>query len=128
MHLPEKSSEAAFSAHSRKFLVLRTGLELSLDGVLREIAVWADESDGICCRYCAHVASSTFVMLSEVGICCAVRQDGDSIDQIQEAIDTYPVDCIRRVDFENLDEDVYDSFRRTLWWHFPREEWALLCI
>lgn len=33
----------------------------------------------------------------------AVRQDGDSTEVIQEAIDTCPVDCIHWVDFEELD-------------------------
>ena len=108
MHLPEKSVEAAFSAHSRNFLGLRTGLEPFLGGVLREKAVWVEKSDCIGCRYCAHVASNTFVMVPETGRCRAVRQDGDSIDRIQEAIDTCPVDCIYWVDFENRDSGVDD--------------------
>ena len=79
---------------------------LLLGGVLREKAVWVDESDCIGCRYCAHVASNTFVMVPETGRCRAVRQDGDSIDRIQEAIDTCPVDCIHWEDFEDRDDGV----------------------
>ena len=104
MYSTENQVEAAFSAHSRNFLARRTGLEPSLGGVLREKAVWVDESDCIGCRYCAHVASNTFVMVPETGRCRAVRQDGDSIERIQEAIDTCPVDCIHWVDFQNRDE------------------------
>ena len=100
MSIWEKSVEAAFSAKSGKCLGLRTGLEPFLGGVLREKAVWVDESDCIGCRYCAHVASNTFVMVPETGRCRAVRQDGDPLDRIQEAIDTCPVDCIHWVDFE----------------------------
>lgn len=92
--------EAAFLAHSRKFLEQRTGLEPALGGNLREKAVWVEEADCIGCRYCAHVASNTFAMVPETGRCRAIRQDGDSIDRIQEAIDTCPVDCIHWVDFE----------------------------
>ena len=33
----------------------------------------------------------------------AIRQDGDSTDRIQEAIDTCPVDCILWVPFESLE-------------------------
>ena len=104
MYPLEHTVEAAFSAHSTKFLGLRTGLEPSLGGVLSEKAVWVEESDCIGCRYCAHVASNTFVMVPETGRCRAVRQDGDSIERIQEAIDTCPVDWIHWVDFQNRDE------------------------
>ena len=106
MYISEKSVEVAFSAKSGNCNGLRTGLEPSLGGALREKAVWVDESDCIGCRYCAHVASNTFVMVPETGRCRAVRQDGDSIDRIQEAIDTCPVDCIHWVDFEYRDDGV----------------------
>ena len=82
MFISEKSVEAAFSAKSLNCSGLRTGLKPSLGGVLREKAVWVDESDCIGCRYCAHVASNTFVMLPETARCRAVRQGGDSIDRI----------------------------------------------
>lgn len=42
-------------------------------------------------------------MDSEFGRAKAVRQDGDSPDVIQEAIDTCPVDCIHWVEFEELE-------------------------
>jgi len=81
---------------------LQTGDEPVLGGELRQKAVWVEESDCIGCRYCAHVASNTFLMIAETGRCRAIRQDGDSIERIQEAIDTCPVDCIHWVDFEHL--------------------------
>ena len=108
MYLPEKSVEAAFSAHSRSFLGLRTGLEPSVGGVLRKKAVCVEESNCIGCRYCVNVASNTFVMVPKTGRCSAVRQDGDSIDRIQESIDTCPVDCIHWVYFENRGSGVED--------------------
>ena len=81
---------------------LQTGDEPVLGGQLRQKAVWVEESDCIGCRYCAHVASNTFLMIAETGRCRAIRQDGDSVERIQEAIDTCPVDCIHWVDFEHL--------------------------
>ena len=81
---------------------LQTGDEPVLGGELRQQAVWVEETDCIGCRYCAHVASNTFLMIAETGRCRAIRQDGDSIERIQEAIDTCPVDCIHWVDFEHL--------------------------
>ena len=81
---------------------LQTGDEPVLGGELRQKAVWVEESDCIGCRYCAHVASNTFLMIAETGRCRAIRQDGDSIERIQEAIDTCPVDCMHWVDFEHL--------------------------
>ena len=33
----------------------------------------------------------------------AIRQDGDTTERIQEAIDTCPVDCIHWVPFEDLE-------------------------
>ena len=75
-----------------------------MGGTIREKAVWVDERDCIGCRYCAHVASNTFTMINHTGRCRAIRQDGDSIERIQEAIDTCPVDCIHWVEFSNLDE------------------------
>ena len=106
MYISEKSVEAAFLPQLGNCVGLRTGLEPSLGGVLREKAVWVEESDCIGCRYCAHVASNTFVVVPETGRCRAVRQDGDSMDRIQEAIDTCPVDCIHWVEFEYRDDGV----------------------
>lgn len=79
-----------------------TGLEPVLGGALREKAVWVDEAVCIGCRYCAHVATNTFVVESEWGRSRAIRQDGDSTQRIQEAIDTCPVDCIHWVDYSQL--------------------------
>ena len=82
--------------------VSRSGREPLLGGALRDRAVWVDESVCIGCRYCAHVASNTFVMEPNLGRSRAIRQDGDSTERIQEAIDTCPVDCIHWVAFESL--------------------------
>jgi len=79
-----------------------TGLEPVLGGALRQKAVWVDEAVCIGCRYCAHVACNTFLVEPTWGRSRAIRQNGDSGDRIQEAIDTCPVDCIHWVDYEQL--------------------------
>jgi ferredoxin len=79
-----------------------TGLEPLLGGLLRQRAVWVDEAVCIGCRYCAHVATNTFVVEPHWGRSRALRQDGDSTERIQEAIDTCPVDCIHWVPYEDL--------------------------
>jgi ferredoxin len=61
-----------------------------------------DEAVCIGCRYCAHVASNTFVVEPMWGRSRAVRQDGDTTERIQEAIDTCPVDCIHWVAYEDV--------------------------
>ncbi len=81
----------------------QNGREPCLGGQLREKAVWVDEAICIGCRYCAHVASNTFVIEPHLGRSRAIRQDGDSTEMIQEAIGTCPVNCIHWVDFEQLD-------------------------
>ena len=93
-----------------------TGYEAVLGGRLTEKAVWVDESRCIGCRYCAHVATNTFIVDEEYGRSRAVRQDGDNLETLQEAIDTCPVDCIHWVKFEdlvdlekNLDRDMFQS-------------------
>ncbi len=82
----------------------RTGKEPLLGGDLRQKAVWVDEAVCIGCRYCAHVASNTFVVEADWGRSRVFRQDGDSTERIQEAIDTCPVDCIHWVAYERLPE------------------------
>lgn len=79
-----------------------SGLEPVLAGALRQKAVWVDEAVCIGCRYCAHVAGNTFVVEPDWGRSRALRQDGDSTETIQEAIDTCPVDCIHWVSYEEL--------------------------
>ena len=95
-------------------LLTRSGDEPLLGGALREQAVWVDESTCIGCRYCAHVATNTFVMEPDLGRSRAIRQDGDSTDRIQEAIDTCPVDCIHWVSFESLQSLEYHLIRQNL--------------
>jgi ferredoxin len=79
-----------------------SGLEPVLAGALRQKAVWVDEAVCIGCRYCAHVATNTFLVEPDWGRSRAIRQDGDSTERIQEAIDTCPVDCIHWVSYEDL--------------------------
>ena len=93
-----------------------TGYEPVLGGELTEKAVWVDESRCIGCRYCAHVATNTFIVDDDYGRSRAIRQDGDNLETLQEAIDTCPVDCIHWVEFENLadlesslDRDMFQS-------------------
>ena len=75
-----------------------------LGGKLRKKAVWVDESTCIGCTYCNSVACNTFTMEPVMGRARAFRQDGDSEEVIQEAIETCPVNCIQWVRFEELDK------------------------
>lgn len=80
----------------------RSGLEPELGGVLRQKGVYVDEITCIGCKHCAHVARNTFYIEPDYGRSRAVRQDGDSEELLQEAIDTCPVDCIHWVDYTEL--------------------------
>ena len=91
----------AFAAASAP-AALVTGREPLLGGALRQKAVWVDEAVCIGCRYCTHVAANTFLVEEDWGRSRAIRQDGDSTERIQEAIDTCPVDCIHWVSYEDL--------------------------
>jgi ferredoxin len=80
----------------------RSGLEPELGGVLRQKGVYVDEVTCIGCKHCAHVARNTFYIEPDYGRSRVIRQDADSEDVIQEAIDTCPVDCIHWVDYTEL--------------------------
>lgn len=80
----------------------RSGLEPELGGVFRQKGVYVDEITCIGCKHCAHVARNTFYIEPDYGRSRVVRQDGDSEDVIQEAIDTCPVDCIHWEDYTQL--------------------------
>lgn len=80
----------------------RTGFEPELGGVLRQEGVYVDELTCIGCCHCAHVARNTFYIEPDYGRARAIKQDGDTEDVIQEAIDTCPVDCIHWVDYTEL--------------------------
>jgi ferredoxin len=82
----------------------RTGLEPELGGVERQKGVYVDEITCIGCKHCAHVARNTFYMEPDYGRSRVLRQDGDSEEIIQEAIDTCPVDCIHWVDYTELNQ------------------------
>ena len=94
----------AWSAPAGSAASSPSGFEPVLGGELRQKAVWVDEAVCIGCRYCAHVATNTFLVEPTWGRSRAIRQDGDSTERIQEAIDTCPVDCIHWVDYEQLPE------------------------
>ena len=80
-----------------------SGFEPALGGELREKAIWVDESACIGCQYCVHVATNTFFVDEDLGRARVIRQNGDTIEVVQEAMDTCPVDCMHWVDFEDLD-------------------------
>ena len=81
-----------------------SGFEPVLGGELSEKAIWVDESACIGCQYCVHVATNTFIVDEDLGRSRVIRQNGDNLEIVQEAIDTCPVDCIHWVDFEDLDK------------------------
>jgi ferredoxin len=81
---------------------LRSGLEPELGGAVRQQGVYVDEATCIGCRFCAHVARNTFYIEPDYGRSRVIRQDGDSDELIQEAIDTCPVNCIHWVDYMEL--------------------------
>jgi ferredoxin len=80
----------------------RGGLEPELGGVLRQKGVYVDEVTCIGCKHCAFVARNTFYIEPDYGRSRVIRQDGDSQELIQEAIDTCPVDCIHWVDYTEV--------------------------
>jgi len=80
----------------------RTGLEPELGGAVRQKGVYVDEITCIGCKHCAHVARNTFYIEADYGRSRVIRQDGDSEEVIQEAIDTCPVDCIHWVNYAEL--------------------------
>lgn len=80
----------------------RSGFEPELGGTLRQKGIYVDEVTCIGCKHCAHVARNTFYIEEDYGRSRVVRQDGDSEDIIQEAIDTCPVNCIHWVEYSEL--------------------------
>lgn len=80
----------------------RSGLEPELGGALRQKGVYVDEVTCIGCKHCAHTAPNTFYIEPDYGRARAIRQDGDSEEVVQEAMDTCPVNCIHWVDFAEL--------------------------
>ena len=80
-----------------------SGFEPVLGGELKEKAVWVDEAACIGCQYCVHVATNTFIVDEDLGRARVIRQNGDDLEVVQEAMDTCPVDCMHWVDFEDLD-------------------------
>ncbi len=86
----------------------RSGLEPELGGLVRQKGVYVDEITCIGCKHCAHVARNTFFIEEDYGRSRVIRQDADTEEIIQEAIDTCPVNCIDWVDYtelKSLEED-----------------------
>ena len=81
-----------------------SGFEPVLGGELREKAIWVDEANCIGCQYCVHVATNTFIVDENLGRARVIRQNGDTLETVQEAIDTCPVDCMHWVEFEDLEK------------------------
>jgi ferredoxin len=80
----------------------RSGFEPELGGALRQRGVYVDEVTCIGCKYCAHVAGNTFYIEPNHGRSRVVRQDGDPVELIEEAMDTCPVNCIHWVEYQEL--------------------------
>lgn len=78
-------------------------LELDEDGepVLARFT-YVDEHTCIGCTYCSQIARNTFFMEDEYGRARVFDQGGDSIELIEEAIDSCPVNCIHFVSHEDL--------------------------
>ncbi len=99
---PDRSGLEPEFAHLDASLGDRSGFEPELGGILQQKGVYVDETTCIGCRYCSHVARNTFYIEPDYGRSRVIRQDGDSEDLIQEAIDTCPVDCIHWVPYNDL--------------------------
>ena len=69
--------------------------------------------------FCWQIIFDTFIVDDFHGRSRAIRQDGDNVDVIQEAIDTCPVDCIHWVKFEDLD-DLENSLDRDMFQSFGK--------
>jgi len=80
-----------------------SGFEPVLGGELREKAIWVDESNCIGCQYCVHVANNTFIVDEDLGRARVIRQNGDTLETVKEAMNTCPVDCMHWVEFEDLE-------------------------
>ena len=80
-----------------------SGFEPVLGGELREKAIWVDEANCIGCQYCVHVANNTFIVDEDLGRARVIRQNGDTLETVQEAMNTCPVDCMHWVEFEDLE-------------------------
>lgn len=80
----------------------RSGFEPELGGMVRQRGVYVDEPTCIGCLHCAHVARNTFYIEPDYGRSRVIRQDGDSEELVQEAIDTCPVNCIHWVEYREI--------------------------
>jgi len=79
---------------------------------------FVDEFSCIGCRNCNNVCPRSFGMEEEFGRARVMRQDVDSVDKIQEAIDTCPVSCIHWVTAPQLTllEEIMGKMERVDTW------------
>ena len=100
--LSDSNSKVAFEEFIESDKI--SGFEPVLGGELREKAIWVDEANCIGCQYCVHVANNTFIVDEDLGRARVIRQNGDTLETVQEAMDTCPVDCMHWVEFEDLEK------------------------
>eukprot|EP01018_Ginkgo_biloba_P003368 Gb_02355 [translate_table: standard] len=74
----------------------------SWNGPERPEALFVDENACIGCRECVFHASNTFMMDEALGCARVKVQYGDDDARIKVSIDSCPVNCIHRVDREDL--------------------------
>ena len=78
-------------------------LELDEDGEPKLARfTYVDEHTCIGCTYCSRIASNTFFMEDDHGRARVFDQGGDSLELLEEAIDSCPVNCIHFVSHEDL--------------------------
>lgn len=81
-----------------------SGFEPELGGVLRQKGVYVEENICIGCKHCTHVAVNTFHIEPQYGRARVFNQNGDTVELVEEAIDTCPVNCIQWLDYTELKE------------------------
>lgn len=93
----EEDSEANTAEDSRLHI------ELDDDGEpLQARFTYVDEHTCIGCTYCSRIARNTFFMEDDHGRARVFNQGGDSVELVEEAIDSCPVNCIHFVSHEDL--------------------------
>lgn len=73
------------------------GINPFMDATYAAEYAFVDEFSCIGCRNCNNVCPKTFEMEEEHGRARVMRQDADTPEKVQEAIDTCPVSCIHWV-------------------------------
>ncbi|CAA0820181.1 DNAJ heat shock N-terminal domain-containing protein [Striga hermonthica] len=81
---------------------LSVGVGSKWKGPLRPEALFVDENACIGCRECVYQASNTFMMDEVLGSARVKVQYGDDYDKIEISVASCPVNCIHRVNTEEL--------------------------